>query len=79
MGQGHLTTLNEVLEQSRISKEVMDKYVLNTQDMQKTKIEIENALIKIGKRLKLGEQLWKGEKFAVSKHMLKKMAFLDAK
>lgn len=29
MGQGHLTTLDKVLEESRISKEVMEKYVLN--------------------------------------------------
>jgi hypothetical protein len=33
MGQGHLTTLDEVLEESRISKEVMEKYVLNKKYM----------------------------------------------
>ena len=79
MGQAQLTTLDEVLEESRISKEVMEKYVLNKKYMQKTKIEIENAMVKLRKRQKLGGQFWKGEKFAVSKHMVKQMAFLDGK
>jgi hypothetical protein len=79
MGQGQLTTLDEVLEESRISKEVMEKYVLNKKYMQKTKIEIENAMVKLRKRQKQGGQFWKGEKFTVRKHMVKQMAFLDGK
>ncbi len=47
--------------------------------MQETKLEIENAMIKLRKRQKIGGQLWMGDKFAVSKHMLKQMAFLDGK
>ena len=56
----------------------MEKYVMNKKHMSETKEELENAMLKIRRRSNKNE-IWKPEKFTISKHMIKEMAFLGAK
>ena len=72
-------TLDEVLDESRLSKEVMEKYVMNKKDMKNTKFELENAMLKLRKRHKVGGEIWKPDRFNILKHMGKQMAFLEGK
>jgi len=72
-----LKTLDEVLEQSRLSQEVMEKYVLNKKVMQKTKDDLEGAMLRLRKLSKKSEvKIWQPERYSVSKNMINQMAFL---
>ena len=73
--QAQSLTLDEVFEESRLSKEVMEKYVMNKKAMQNSKLEMENAMLKLRKRHKVGVKIWKPERFNIIKDMGKKMAF----
>ena len=72
-----LKTLDEILEQSRLSQEVMEKYVLNKKVMQKTKDDLEGAMLRLRKLSKKSEvKIWQPERYSVSKNMINQMAFL---
>ena len=71
--------IQDVLEQNKMSEEVINSYLLDVKERGKAKEGTEQIIIQMRNLRNARTKVWHPDKFHVSKKMMKQMAFLEQK